>query len=105
MLLSQGHPYLPLEQKVDAYAASRMTGISAFTKNINIARRRWMITHRARNTIIGCLIELAGLKNPHEDATQKYCETTVKPKNLSVVSETLSSHSMRHISMKIFYVC
>ena len=46
-----------------------MTGISAFTRSIS-ARRRWMITHSARSTILGCLFDLAGLKK-HEDATQE----------------------------------
>ena len=61
---------LTLEQSVDADAASRMTGISSFTKNIN-ARQRWMITNSARSAILGCLFELAGLKK-YEDATQEF---------------------------------
>lgn len=50
---------LTLEQTVNANAASRMTGIAAFTTSMN-ARRRWMVTHSSRSAIIGHLMKLTG---------------------------------------------
>ena len=60
---------LTLEQTVNADAASRMTGIAAFTQNLN-ARRRWMITHSIRSAILGYLFDMAGMRKK-EDFTQE----------------------------------
>ena len=53
---------LTLEQTVNADAASKSTGISAFTTSDN-ARTRWMLTKSARSSIIGILMKHAGLSN------------------------------------------
>ncbi len=49
---------LTLEQTVNADAASRLTGISAFTSSSE-ARKRWMVTHASRSAITGHLMEMA----------------------------------------------
>ena len=46
-------------------AASRHTGIAAFTDSIK-ARKRWTITRSTRGTIVGKLLEMAGLSNLDE---------------------------------------
>ena len=61
---------LTLEQRVNDDAASRMTGISAFTQNIN-ARRRWMITLSMRSAIMGYLLDMVGM-HQKEDISQDY---------------------------------
>ena len=43
---------LTLEQTVNADAASRLTGIAAFTHSEN-ARRHWMVTRSVRRSIVG----------------------------------------------------
>ena len=48
---------------------SRRSGISAFTTNYS-ARRRWMITHATRSTILGHLFDMAGLRKL-EDTTRE----------------------------------
>ena len=60
---------LTLEQTINANAASRRSGISAFTTNYS-ARRRWMTTHATRSTILGHLFDIAGLQKL-EDTTRE----------------------------------
>ena len=56
---------ITLEQTVNADAASRSTGISAFSQS-DSARRRWMITRSVRSAIIGHLLSSAGLKTSED---------------------------------------
>ena len=85
---------LTLEQTVNADAASRMTGISAFTQNVN-ARSRWMITHSLRSAILGYLFTLAGLRKS-EDSTQELTHHRIVRDNsdvqkiISGIEETLN---------------
>ena len=60
---------MTLEQTVNADAASRLTGISAFG-TIAGARRRWIVTRSARSAIVGALLMKAGLKSA-EDTTKE----------------------------------
>ena len=53
---------LTLEQTVNKDAASRQTGIAAFTQCVN-ARKRWTVTRSMRGSIVGCLLEMAGMTN------------------------------------------
>lgn len=60
---------MTLEQTVNADAASRLTGISAFSTSVG-ARGRWMITRSARSAIVGALLLKAGLSTL-EDTTKE----------------------------------
>jgi len=60
---------LTLEQTINADAASRLTGITAFSQLIG-ARKQWMVTRFMRSVIVGQLLELAGMKKK-EDVTQE----------------------------------
>ena len=51
---------MALEQTVNADAASRFTGITAFA-NSESARSRWMITRSLRSEIVGRLLESSGI--------------------------------------------
>ena len=51
---------LTLEQTVNRDAASRQTGIAAFTQCVK-TRKRWTITRTVRGAVVGCLHEMAGL--------------------------------------------
>ena len=51
---------MTLEQTINADAASRLTGISAFTQSL-AARRKWMLTRAVRSAIVGELYKKAGL--------------------------------------------
>jgi hypothetical protein len=59
---------MTLEQTVNADAASRLTGIGSFTQSQN-ARRRWMVTRSVRSSIVGSLLNLAGIASS-EDITK-----------------------------------
>ena len=50
---------LTLEQTVNRDAASRQTGIAAFTQCVK-ARKRWTKTRTVRGAVVGCLLEMAG---------------------------------------------
>ena len=56
---------MTLEQTINADAASRQTGIAAFTTS-DSARRRWMVTRSARSAIVGSLLLQAGLKSQED---------------------------------------
>ncbi len=58
-----------LEQTINADAASRLTGIAAFTSSAE-AWTRWMVTHSARSSLTGHFLEMAGLK-PKEDSSKE----------------------------------
>ena len=58
---------LTLEQTINADAASRLTGITAFTNSVS-ARQRWAKTHFMRTEIITKLYEEIGLQKK-EDVT------------------------------------
>lgn len=59
---------ITLEQTVNADAASRLTGITAFNPS-DSARQKWMITRAVRSRIVGSLLAKAGLKS-HEDVSK-----------------------------------
>ncbi|MCG7875152.1 MAG: hypothetical protein N0C90_02335 [Candidatus Thiodiazotropha endolucinida] len=52
---------LTLEQTVNADAASRLTGITSFSRSVS-ARRRWMVTRSVRSELVGHLMDKSGLK-------------------------------------------
>ena len=60
---------LTLEQTINRDAASRHTGIAAFTDSIK-ASKRWTITRSTLGAIVGKLLEMAGFSNL-EEASQE----------------------------------
>ena len=60
---------LTLEQTINADAASRFTGIAAFTNSIQ-ARKRWFLTRSMRTSVLSHLFKLPGL-NQNEDAVKE----------------------------------
>ena len=70
---------LTLEQTINADAASRLTGIAAFSYS-DPARRRRMLTRGARNGIVGGLFEKAGLKTA-EDVSKSTKPHRIKKDN------------------------
>ncbi len=89
---------LALEQTVNADAASRHTGIAAFTQSEG-ARRRWMITRSARSAVVGELLAQAGLKSLDDVSkeTKKY-RMTRDQKDLAQLLEGITS-TMNPFSM------
>lgn len=61
---------LTLEQTVNANAVNRLTGISAFTNNLQ-ARQRWSETHTARTAVISNFLEFVELGN-QDSSDSKY---------------------------------
>ena len=57
-----------LEQTINADAASRKTGIAAFTSSESV-RQRWPLTRFVRSAIVGNLFTKAGLRSA-DDVTQ-----------------------------------
>ena len=51
---------MTLEQTVNADAASRLTGISAFSQSFS-ARQKWMVTKTVRSAVVGDLLEKSGV--------------------------------------------
>lgn len=62
---------LTLEQTINADAANRLTGISAFTNNLE-ARQRWSETHTARTAVISSFIEFVDLVKFNDSSDSKY---------------------------------
>lgn len=62
---------LTLEQTVNANAANKLTGISAFTNNLQ-ARQRWSETHTARTAVISNFLEFVNLIKFNENSDSKY---------------------------------
>lgn len=60
---------LTLEQTINANAANKLTGITAFTNSL-AARQRWSETHSARTTIITHLLESLNLDKSDEGSDQ-----------------------------------
>ena len=73
---------LTFEQTINADAASRLTGIAAFSYS-DPARRRWMLTRGARSGIVGGLFEKAGLK------TAEYVSKSLRPHIIKKDNEDL----------------
>lgn len=71
---------ITLEQTVNADAASRQTGISAFSCNES-ARQRWMITRCVRSSIIGNLMQQAGLKKEEDISKELKPHKIIKNSN------------------------
>ena len=63
---------MTLEQTINADAASRHTGITAFTNSM-AARRKWMTTKTIRSAVVGHLLKRAGMKSTDE------CTQELKP--------------------------
>ena len=70
---------LTLEQTINADAASRSTGIVAFT-NSQDARRRWLVTHAMRGAILSHLLKSAGLSRD-EDAAKELTNHRIQRDN------------------------
>ena len=75
---------MTLEQTINADAASRKTGIAAFTSSES-ARQRWTLTRFVRSAIVGNLFTKAGLKSA-DDVTQ-----SLKPHRLKKDRQDLDS--------------
>ena len=60
---------LTLEQTVNANAANKMTGISAFTNSIT-ARQRWAVSHSQRTQLISHVMEEAGIAKKEDITSQ-----------------------------------
>ncbi|RUM44803.1 MAG: hypothetical protein DSY80_04015 [Desulfocapsa sp.] len=80
---------ITLEQTINADAASRSTGISAFSQSES-AKRRWMVTRSVRSAIIGSLLGSAGLK-AKEDVSKSLRPYRIKKDNtdLNKIIETI----------------
>lgn len=62
---------LTLEQTINADAANKLTGITAFTNNLD-ARQRWSETHSARITILSEFLESIDLTKFSEQSESAY---------------------------------
>ncbi len=60
---------LTLEQTINKDAASRHTGISAYTQCVK-ARKRWTVTRSMRGAVVGYLLDMAGITTS-DDITQE----------------------------------
>jgi hypothetical protein len=56
---------MTLEQTINADAASRLTGISAFQQSI-AAKNKWTITRSARSAVVGELLAKAGIQHTED---------------------------------------
>ena len=57
--------YATLEQTINKDAASRHTGISAFTQCVK-ARKRLTVTHSMRGAVVACLLDMAAITTKDE---------------------------------------
>ena len=73
-----------LEQTINADAASRLTGISAFSQSYT-ARRRWMITRSVRSAIVGALLSKTGIRKKG-DVNQELKPSRIQRDNKDVSS-------------------
>ena len=71
---------MTLEQTINADAASRLTGISAFQQS-DAAKNRWTITRTARSAVVGELLNMAGLKKTSEDVHKELRPSRVRRDN------------------------
>lgn len=81
-----------LESTINADAASRQTGITAFHQSQG-ATRRWAVTRSARSTIVRHLFEKAALKkdtNPSHELTTKVKSGEI-PKILGYISKMIDT--------------
>lgn len=62
---------LTLEQTINANAANKLTGITAFTNNL-YARQRWSETHTVRTAIITNFLEVVDLVKYSESSESQY---------------------------------
>lgn len=76
---------LTLEQTINANAAYKLTGISAFTNSI-YARQRWSETHSIRTAIITHLLEFLSLDKSSENSEGRY-QSKVFNRQLNKFSE------------------
>ena len=73
---------LTLEQTVNADAASRLTGIAAFSKSVS-ARKKWMVIRSVRSEIVSHLMEKSGQK-PKTDVVQELSPNRIKRDNVDL---------------------
>ena len=81
---------MALEQTINADAASRLTGISAFIQSEG-ARRRWMITRAVRSAIVSNLLSKAGMHSLADTSKE------IKPSRVQRDNEDLTKlvHAIR----------
>ena len=83
---------LALEQTVNADAASRQSGISAFATSSS-ARRRWMVTRSARSATIGSLLKMTGLKSGDDSLKElKDHRITKDNDDIHQLQDTIQAH-------------
>ena len=70
---------LTLEQTVNADVASRLTGITSFSKPVS-ARRRWMVTRSVRSELVSHLMDKSGQK-PKADVVQELKPSRIQRDN------------------------
>ncbi len=70
---------LTLEQTINKDAASRHTGISAFTQCVR-ARKRWTVTRSMRGAVVACLLDMAAITTK-DDITQELKPYRIKRDN------------------------
>ena len=56
---------ITLKQTISKDAASRHTGISAFTQCVK-ARKRWTVTRSMRGAVVSCLLDMAAITTKDE---------------------------------------
>lgn len=98
---------LTLEQTINANAANKLTGISAFTNSIG-ARQRWSETHTARTAIITEMLEFLNLTKLNETTETEYRSRIFKKlvtrfteeltNNINPFSENLNPSKLYNIS-------
>ena len=59
----------PLDQTINANAASRLTGVTTFINNF-AARLKWMVTKSTRATFISLVHEMAGIVQKEDTAAE-----------------------------------
>ena len=60
---------ITLEQTINRDAASKLTGIGAYTQNA-LARKRWAVTRSWRGEVVSALCEFAGIESVENIANQ-----------------------------------
>ena len=74
---------MTLEQTINADAASRLTGISAFQQSI-AAKNRWTITRSARTAVVTELLEKAGIHRTEEELHKELRDSRVERDNKDI---------------------
>ena len=77
-----------LEQTINADAASRKTGIAAFTQSES-ARKRWTRTHSAKSAVVRDLLNMAGLKQTDDCSKDLRSQSAVCMANLGILQSMM----------------